>query len=392
MKMDPLGTLFGHAWRFYKERFWVLTQIFIVPALIVGIGDLMIARGPYSATLLGGVINFIGAIASVLGSLALISAVGSKTDFGKSYGVGFRLFWSTIWISILNFFAICGGFVLLVVPGIFLSIAFIFANYVLVLEGKHGIAALMQSKTYVKGHWWEILGRGIVLALVFFVIMLLIHVPAVLAFGIITGGFVNALLLMFLLPFFVCYSYAMYENVRRIKSHVGAEPIKKADTLVKVCMVVGVIALLVLAIFIGVAGKEGFLMREGMPGNYYGGGMGTATSTIAVVSPTSGPVGAMVTITFPTAVLGNANSVFMNGLVAARNVASPDGKLLSFTVPSSLAPNCAPNMMCPQFLLHVGPSIYAISVATGPAGTMPNLTAGNFTVTSGSGSAPYPLY
>ena len=55
------------------------------------------------------------------------------------------------------------------------------------------------------------------------------------------------------------------------------------------------------------------------------------------------------------------NTVLMDGLVAARNVAASSGSL-SFTVASSLAPNCAPGMACPMFLREVTPGQYSITV------------------------------
>jgi hypothetical protein len=100
-----------------------------------------------------------------------------------------------------------------------------------------------------------------------------------------------------------------------------------------------------------------------------------ATSSL---NPQNGPVGTMVTVHGNG--FGVSNTVEMNGLVAAslKNVASPDGTTLRFTVPSTLEPNCDPGRMCAQFLLEVTPNAYAVSVITN--GTTQKI--GTFTVTA----------
>jgi len=56
----------------------------------------------------------------------------------------------------------------------------------------------------------------------------------------------------------------------------------------------------------------------------------------------------------------------MNGLVGPgfKDISSPDGNTLTFTVPGTLGPNCAPDQACPQFLMKVTSAPYKISVLT----------------------------
>ena len=49
--------------------------------------------------------------------------------------------------------------VMLIIPGIWLAFALVLRPYTLVLEKRKGIDALRQSKDYIKGYWWAVLGR-----------------------------------------------------------------------------------------------------------------------------------------------------------------------------------------------------------------------------------------
>ena len=51
---------------------------------------------------------------------------------------------------------------------------------------------------------------------------------------------------------------------------------------------------------------------------------------------------------------------FGNG--AIQNVYSQNGTSLTFTVPSSVGPYCAPGTACPQYLISITPGTYNVSV------------------------------
>lgn len=111
-------------------------------------------------------------------------------------------------------------------------------------------------------------------------------------------------------------------------------------------------------------------------------------------SPSSGAVGTTVTLTGFG--FTNSNTVLMDGNVAASNVpitssiaisctTNPSchggiNQSITFTVPSALAPYCAPGYACPQYMRLLTPGSYQITVLNSN-GTSNALT---FTVTSGS--------
>ncbi len=118
----------------------------------------------------------------------------------------------------------------------------------------------------------------------------------------------------------------------------------------------------------------------------------TSTSTPitgyrSYLTPLSGPVGTVVTI-HASGFAPTGNQITLDGMVGAslENVASPDGKTLTFTVPSSLGPNCKPDQACPMYLRVVTAGLYTVSVISN--GTTYNI--GMFTVTGGGILHPTP--
>ena len=370
MKLDPIGVLFANAWRRLRERFAVVTLIFLVPLILIGIGEVLFFRGGVGALFLGIVIRIFADIVSIFATLALISAFGKGTDFAASYQASIKLFWAWIWLAILAALAITGGLVMLVIPGIMLAVQLSFASYAFVLEGKRGMAALTQSREYVKGYWWAFVGRNLLLILCLAAAMLILFAPATLIFGPIGGGRVYGIILLVFTPFAVAYQYEIYENFRRLKPDASAAAVKADPAFLKVATVVGIVGAAMLAILLVV----GIFFLSSHDGKKY-----FPTEEYGQLSPTNGPVGMMVTISgLAPSSLAATNTILMNNLVAARDVAPTTDDSASFTVPANLAPNCDPSGPCPQFLVHVAGGVgYEVDVENA-SGTFP---IGIFTVT-----------
>lgn len=249
--MDPLGALFAGSWRRYAERFWTLIWIFFVPSILFLTGQLLLQGKTHSWAVAGGLVSFIGSLVSIPASLALVNAVAHGTDFAASYRVGLKLFWPAVLISILNILAVLGGFVLLVVPGIILSIGLMFANYVLVVEDKRGMNALTASRDYVKGYWWAVLGRCLLLGAVFLGVVLLVYFPLALLLGKAIGAALYFAFVLCFSAFGVCYTYELYGNLRRLKAGVAAAA--GGRKFLFVCMAMAVAALLIVAFVIALS-------------------------------------------------------------------------------------------------------------------------------------------
>ena len=87
----------------------------------------------------------------------LILETGKSLDLSQEHIVA-RHAWNyvlpLIWLGILEGIIFIGGFLLLVIPFIFLAVDLAFAQFFLVEENIHGFKALTASHALVKGRWW----------------------------------------------------------------------------------------------------------------------------------------------------------------------------------------------------------------------------------------------
>lgn len=107
-------------------------------------------------------------------------ARASLRDAGRRLG-------ATLWLSIILVVGIVLGFVALIVPGIWLAIAWSVAYPVMLVEGTGGFGALKRSFKLVEGHWWATCGR----LLVAYILVQVITTVAALIFLIPAGAIVD---------------------------------------------------------------------------------------------------------------------------------------------------------------------------------------------------------
>ncbi len=93
----------------------------------------------------------------------------------------------TIWVGFLQSLIILGGFLLLIIPGIYLAIALTFAQYFVLTHNKRGVAALSASYELVKGRWlqafWRLFAGGMIIGLGIIILMM----AAIFLVGLIAG-------------------------------------------------------------------------------------------------------------------------------------------------------------------------------------------------------------
>src|SRR5580658_5653828 len=138
--LEPIGGLFANSWKRFTERFATAVAIFAIPAVLIVLSRLLFVRATPPAFVLGAIIYIIAVIVSIIGSFALISALGNKTNFAESYSVGTKLFWPGVWVAILVGVATLGGLIMLIIPGIILMVQLALTNYTIVLDDKRGMA------------------------------------------------------------------------------------------------------------------------------------------------------------------------------------------------------------------------------------------------------------
>lgn len=93
---------------------------------------------------------------------------------------GTSLFFPYFWVKILVGLITFGGFVLLIIPGIYLTVLLSMSDILVLDQGKRGFQAIAGSRELIRGRWWPTFGRSLAAAVLFGI--LLTAVMAVLVF------------------------------------------------------------------------------------------------------------------------------------------------------------------------------------------------------------------
>lgn len=174
-----LSPLFGSAWRLWIGQpgvFLVTAAWVVIPLYVVLVG--LVGDGFHDS--LGQAVWWADGtntlLVSTIGS-ALITAVHSRAvvklaarhelTTGEALRLGFQGFFLVLAAALLYALATVVGFLLLIIPGVFIAIAGMFAPQHAALTGSSALASLKASVSLVKANgWWRTLGYSFVLGLV----------------------------------------------------------------------------------------------------------------------------------------------------------------------------------------------------------------------------------
>ena len=155
-------------WDTMKANLWFFVGILIVAWLITGIPQ-GIAKGlqeDYSGFAL--LFNIIQWIAQTIISIGLIKIAlkflaGEKPEFTELFRFQGN-FWRFAGSSILYGLIVFGGFLLLIIPGIYWAIKFQFFGYCIVDQKLGPVEALKKSAKITNTVKWKLLGFGLIIA------------------------------------------------------------------------------------------------------------------------------------------------------------------------------------------------------------------------------------
>ncbi|HHB75596.1 MAG TPA: hypothetical protein ENK84_03510 [Desulfobulbus sp.] len=213
--------LFLETWAEYKSRGLTILGVMLVAGLIM-LG-ILVLLGVVAAVFLGGMEHAVARIqqgqlnGSVTGIFALFfcialvfglwsqsatiaAAVDESLGVVGALKVGWHRLWAMGWILLLVSSIVITGFILFVVPGIFLSVTLMFALYPLYEEDLRGMDAVLASHYCVKGRWWNTFGK---LLLIWLIALILDLIP-----------FVGQVLYVLFTPFLFLFMVALYRNLR----------------------------------------------------------------------------------------------------------------------------------------------------------------------------------
>jgi hypothetical protein len=179
-----LGAVVADGFTIYRQNFWVLLGLaaaVVVPVELVvsGIGLGWLTSGYDESPTIGEAIvpllseNFVTTplITAMALFVLLDLSQGERAKFGSTLQRSLDLFVPVFLVVVVVAIGVVCGFLLLIVPGIYLAVRWLFAPAAVIVDGKRGVDAFERSAQLVRNHWWRCLG-------VLIVIYILTNVPA----------------------------------------------------------------------------------------------------------------------------------------------------------------------------------------------------------------------
>ncbi|MGH8401289.1 MAG: hypothetical protein ACRESU_09320 [Gammaproteobacteria bacterium] len=205
----------------------------LIPVLFlaVRVGDVSLTREVMSAARDGTwyLIEIICVVASILIQAVMLTRLDNlvqrgTTDFNGEARHALRVLLPLIAGTIVAVCALIVGYVLLLVPGVILTISLAFFQFCVVLDHQGPIEGLNRSHTLVWGNWWRTLLVIILMLLVVILIAVVLLVPFALMLGVHPGvGTGRSLLVQGVLemvaeavfsPFILAVMYVQYHDLK----------------------------------------------------------------------------------------------------------------------------------------------------------------------------------
>jgi hypothetical protein len=186
-----IGEILDAALKLYRARaveLWKLVALIVIPVEVIDrvvfVASLPSGVYAHDGTLyapsasVGGAYIVVTIVLRVVSAALVIGAlsrglldayVGLPTGWRHSLEYAGERLGPLIWLSLLTSLVVIVGFILFILPGIYLLVALSVSVPVLMFEGISGPAALARSRELVTGRWWATLGAllvGLVLIIV----------------------------------------------------------------------------------------------------------------------------------------------------------------------------------------------------------------------------------
>jgi len=189
----------------YTPPIYLPLLVFFLPTLIISLLELGMTPG---AAMLTSVINLLGIVPFVTGA-AIFYAYQNLTNRGAtipdSMQAAGERFAQLVFLTFIVSILLIAGFILLVIPGVYLSIRLSFVYYALMIENRSTFDSLIRSWQLTQGHWWKIFWAFLVLIFAIFIpAFIVLVIFAVIDPG---GADVGGSLLAFLVSPFISVYY-----------------------------------------------------------------------------------------------------------------------------------------------------------------------------------------
>jgi hypothetical protein len=166
-----VGRLFADALSVYGRYIWLfilLSAAVVIPAdlIVQGVGLEMLTSSyddspDVAETLVPSIVEFL-VVAPIVAAICIYAlhqiAAGERPSAGEVFVAGFEAFTPLFGAVLLAALGIALGFVIFILPGIYLAVRWYFVPQAVVIEGARGAGALLRSAQVVTGSWWRTFG------------------------------------------------------------------------------------------------------------------------------------------------------------------------------------------------------------------------------------------
>ncbi len=241
-KLDPVSKQLKDSWASYTKHFNSLVPIMLVAGigmyiqcllLFFGTDDSMGVQVNPTFGILAAIAAIIYIIGMIWGFAALLNRI-QKLDqpmtLGQAFTAAKPLIWPLVITGILVAIFTLIGLVLLVIPGIIVGVWLSLAMFIVVDEQKRGMAAVKQSKEYVKGYWWSVFGRFLLIGLILGIVSAIIGNIGIMILGVKLGTLLQNIVGLILVPFAVLYEYGVYKNIKAVRGGAVAPAVSTPTT------------------------------------------------------------------------------------------------------------------------------------------------------------------
>ena len=165
------GEILDTGFRLLRNHFGLLLAIGLPETLPANFVTYALNASPGAAAVVGArgaglLMIVVGPLASAATIYALSeSYLGRGTTFGEAISEAFGILLPLLGTALLTTIAIVVGFVLLIVPGIYLAFAFLLVYQVVVIERRYAVDAMSRSRELMRGHFLRAFGILIVVGL-----------------------------------------------------------------------------------------------------------------------------------------------------------------------------------------------------------------------------------
>ncbi len=233
-KLESSWTLLRKSWQLYRKHFLDFIEMYLwgalgaLPLFAIALMIILINYFFQNAMQESMIAIIIAVIALVLASLwALYYGIRAhigiwilithpKLQVRQAFIKSNKYIVNYLVISILSGILLMLLFCALIIPGIIFYGYWAFATMLVIVEGiKSTREALRRSKELVKGYWWPVLGRFILIALIYTILVMIISIPVEYLQDNIAKSysFVVNVLSTLLTPVLLAYSYHLYKDL-----------------------------------------------------------------------------------------------------------------------------------------------------------------------------------